>query len=547
MGEAGQEHIDKLAFTAVAAPDPESSPQGPLAPEDLDDYAPVGAPATRKEVLSYYAYYAGNNGIGSFQYSNLLFQNLIYQAGFNPNVLPLGSSKCDVDPNAPCHVFWGGGNRTKEYTSVVLIATGLTFVSQALLFLGVGSLADYGNWNPWVVRIFSVLSWAIEFGFLGVKTADKWRSAMALYILSSVTFWASYVFFNAIFPKLSHDLPEVRDAGEAHRAGRISNDEYEYRCSMARSKVMNYSYGWNNVGFTVCCALSLAALAGVGADNSTAQNNWGYSVAVAVCTGFWMVLAIPWFLWEKKRPGPRLPPGDNYLTFGFRQAFFAAKQAWALSQTLAYLIAFFLLADGISTTITLVSIVQTQVVVFSATENTYLIMVQGGSCIFGVFGAYYVQRFWRIRTKTVLQFTNFGCFLVCIWGMIGIWTTRLGYHNLWEFWLFNAVYGFTMGPQFSYGQAFMAELIPRGREYMFFSLLGIVSKGSAWIGPIVCSAIVDSNGNQWTAFPFAAALIFVPFIGIFFISETKSRKECAEYLVRESKSLRKVEMASKSA
>jgi hypothetical protein len=186
---------------------------------------------------------------------------LIYQAGFNPNVLPLGSSSCDVDPTAPCHVFWNGG--TKEYTSVVLIATGLTFVSQALVFIGVGSLADYGNWNPWVVRAFSVLCWAFEFGFLGVKTADKWRTAMALYILSSklwklsshhspelvsdlfsagVTFWASYVFFNAIFPKLSHDLPEVHKAREDLLEGKISEDEYEHRASMARSKIMNISY-----------------------------------------------------------------------------------------------------------------------------------------------------------------------------------------------------------------------------------------------------------------------------------------------------------------
>lgn len=96
----------------------------------------------------------------------------------------------------------------------------------------------------------------------------------------------------------------------------------------------------------------------------------------------------------------------------------------------------------------------------------------------------------------VLQITNFGCLLVALWGMIGIWTTKVGYHNLWEFWFFNAQFGFTMGAQFSYGQAFMAELVPRGREYMFFSLLGIVSKGSSWIGPIVCSAIVDANGNQ---------------------------------------------------
>ena len=92
---------------------------------------------------------------------------------------------CTVDPTAPCHVFWGGGDKTKAYTSVILIATGLTFLVQALVFISVGSLADYGNWNPWVVRGFSILCYAFEFGFLGVKTADKWRAAMALYILSS--------------------------------------------------------------------------------------------------------------------------------------------------------------------------------------------------------------------------------------------------------------------------------------------------------------------------------------------------------------------------
>lgn len=313
---------------------------------------------------------------------------------------------------------------------------------------------------------------------------------------------------------------------------------------MARSKVMNMSYGWNNVGFTICGALSLGALAGVGANDSTAQNNWGYSVSVAVCTGFWIVLAIPWFLWEKKRPGPPLPPGDNYLTFGFKQTWFAAKQVWTLKQTFFYLVAFFLLADGIGTTITLVAIAQTQVVNFSATQNTYLIMVQGGSCVVGVFGAYYIQRLFNLRTKTMLQTTNVGCVLVALWGMIGIWTTKIGYHNLWEFWLFNAQYGFTMGAQFSYGQAFMAELVPRGREYMFFSLLGIVSKGSAWIGPIVSSAIVDANGNEWTPFPFVAALILVPTIGICFISETKSRKECAEYLQREATGLRKLDKSA---
>lgn len=64
-----EEPVSKLAFTAVAAPDP-AAPSPSTAPHDirdLDQHIAIGPPATKKEVYAYYAYYAGNNGIGSFQ------------------------------------------------------------------------------------------------------------------------------------------------------------------------------------------------------------------------------------------------------------------------------------------------------------------------------------------------------------------------------------------------------------------------------------------------------------------------------------------------
>ncbi len=69
VDESDPNHISKLPFTAVAAPDPGSSGDSayPHEIKDLDHYIPKGPPATNKEVWSYYAYYAGNNGIGSFQ------------------------------------------------------------------------------------------------------------------------------------------------------------------------------------------------------------------------------------------------------------------------------------------------------------------------------------------------------------------------------------------------------------------------------------------------------------------------------------------------
>lgn len=110
---------------------------------------------------------------------------------------------------------------------------------------------------------------------------SKLSSIAAFADILGVAWWTSYVFFNAIFPKLAHDLPEVREAYEQYLNGEIDREEYERRNSMARSKVVNLSYGWNNVGFTVCACLCLATLAGIGANDSIAKNNWGYSVCVA--------------------------------------------------------------------------------------------------------------------------------------------------------------------------------------------------------------------------------------------------------------------------
>lgn len=126
-----------------------------------------------------------------------LFQTLIYQAAFNPNILPWGSSPCDEDPDAPCHVTWAGG--TKSYESVALIASALVFVGQSILFIFIGSTADYGSWAPWILRISVLIYGGLSLGFFGLKTPDAWPAAMALYTLTSKSLFDpcnNYYFFS---------------------------------------------------------------------------------------------------------------------------------------------------------------------------------------------------------------------------------------------------------------------------------------------------------------------------------------------------------------
>jgi hypothetical protein len=58
--EAHPEAVDKLAFSAIAAPDSSNA-------SDLTAFSTHGSPTTKKEVWSYYAFYAADNGIGTFQ------------------------------------------------------------------------------------------------------------------------------------------------------------------------------------------------------------------------------------------------------------------------------------------------------------------------------------------------------------------------------------------------------------------------------------------------------------------------------------------------
>jgi MFS-type transporter involved in bile tolerance (Atg22 family) len=64
----------------------------------------------------------------------------------------------------------------------------------------------------------------------------------------------------------------------------------------------------------------------------------------------WILLGLWWFIFQQKRPGPRLPKGSNYATIGFKQVWLALREIRALPQAFLYFVAYFLLADGLNTT-----------------------------------------------------------------------------------------------------------------------------------------------------------------------------------------------------
>lgn len=171
-----------------------------------------------------------------------------------------------------------------------------------------------------------------------------------------------------------------------------------------------------------------------------------------------------------------MPKGSNYATIGWKQVYLALREVRHLPQTFIYLVAFFLLADGLNTTGTLISIIQNNVVSFSFLEITYLGLSQAATSTFSTFTFWYIQKYFGIKTKYMFMVTNAFSVFIPFYGMLGLWTDRVGYHHVRDFWIYNILFGLFQAPYYAYAQTMMSEVTPRGYENMFFGLFGITNR-----------------------------------------------------------------------
>lgn len=462
---------------------------------------------TRKELWSYYLYYNGDNGVGPLGYSMTLFQSLATSAGFDPT-RGSGSSCTDAGASGQCVLPWAGG--TKAVSSIVLIANGVSFAVMTMIFTTIGSAADYGNFGRWLLLVITVICWGAQFASMSLTSPDRWGVAMALFMIGFVSYGATLVFYAAVFPRLARNTPHSRALKESLDVGDISPEVYEQEESLEKNRISNISTAHSNIGYIATLALNLSLLLPL--KDKPLVNNY----TIVLTTGYWVLTGIWWFIFQQPRPGPSLPRGESFITVGWKQIWIALKQYKKLPYTFTYLFAFFLLADGLNTTGTLISICQNDKFNFSFLQNTYLGLAQAITSTASTFGFWYIQKYWKISTKKMFVVTNVVTIFIPLWGMIGIWTTKFGFHNVWEFWAYNVVFGIFQAPYYAFSQTMMAELTPPGFDNMFFGLFGLSNRASSMIGPNVIQAIIDHTGDNWQGFPFLFALCAAASIVIWF-------------------------------
>ncbi|PNP48861.1 hypothetical protein TGAMA5MH_00019 [Trichoderma gamsii] len=516
---SAQNRVDDATKKDLSEPSRTLEVAGELPGTVMPALAEGDIPTTTKwEIWTWYAYYIGANGLSLFNFGPTAFQNLLSQAA----------------PESGLLEFAG---RLRDVNSIVLLANGISFALQAALFLIIGAYADFGTGRRWILVVWSVIAYGIGFGWLGVHKPEQWKIATGLYIVGLIAYQLTLTYWTAAFPSLARNTTKLKDSRLQYESGDITLEELDRRDEMERSRLSNVSFYIQSVGEVVILAIIVGIMFGVRVDDSAENNNWGLSVLIAFATAVWVVLSLPWFFVEKKRPGMQIPPGYNIVTVGFWQLYEALTQIRQLKQSLIFLAGYFLIGDSLNTTVTVISTLQNQVVAYDTLKLTYLLIVGIVAQGVGIGGFWLIQKKFNLSAKTMFNAVMVSIILLDGWGMVGNWTDKFGFHNEWEVWVYQAFYGLFVCPWYSYSQIMISSVTPRGHEFLFFSIFNIIGKSSSFIGPLISSAIIDAtpNGSNNSApFYFLFALTIVSTGGIWtFLDLDKSAREQEAFLAQE--------------
>ncbi|KAM3545891.1 hypothetical protein ARSEF1564_001172 [Beauveria bassiana] len=445
---------------------------------------------------------------------------------FSNNGAPIGGNGGALRQALTAQVF-------PDVNSFLLDMTGILFAAQLVTLLTIGPYADYGNWRPWIMIIAQSILYTCQFAMCGINQPGQWQAAQALHVVGSLAANIATAFYTATFPSLVHNLPKVLESEQQVRDGVKSPEEHAELDSYERSKLYNLCNITGSALVVVFYAIAVGISAGIG-FGTPRKLIYSYNVLMGYFGALTVICTLPFFLVQKHRPGQQLPEGTSFCSVGFKQIWSAIKSAKELRQCLLYLLAFFMLQETFGTYFNITGILQNEVIKYSPLKLNAMSLVadlSGGS---GTVFVLLLQQKFRFSVKAGVFYGACMTLFPSLWGGIGLFTDRIGFKNVWEFWLAQA-WNFQTAAWGSYQITMISEVVPAPKAFLFFALFNCVGKTSGFIGPFISSAIIErANGKTNAAYWFLFAMGSIGCLALWFVDTDRAKIDNAQYLEREA-------------
>jgi len=276
-------------------------------------------------------------------------------------------------------------------------------------------------------------------------------------------------------------------------------------------KVSGFGWAWGYVGGLACLGLCWSRLSrGFGPENVDGLREISLIVA-----GFFLIAAIPTMLFLRERAVRQpLPPGESYLTIGYRQVGHTLRNLRNFRVLAFFLVVFFVYNCGIVIVVGNAGIFAAQVLDFSGKEIGLLFILLQITSAIGAFVFGYVQDKWGARKTIVLA--------LLLWA--GVVAGCAGVHSKAAFWVLGNLAGLAIGSSQSAARALVGVFSPPRSSAEFFGFWGLCGKASAVVGLYSFGSLVKVTGSMRFAIGATTSFFVLGIIGMLFVDEKAGRQ-----------------------
>ena len=358
----------------------------------------------------------------------------------------------------------------------------LSVLLQVFFLPVLGAIADFSHMKKQMLGLFAYIGAFATIGLYFLQ-GDNYLLGGLLFLIANLSFGASIVFYNAFLPDISS--PDQRDT------------------------VSSRGWALGYLGGGLLLVINLALFLNADKLGLTA----GHAVRISMASaGLWWAIftVIPLLALRPRQPRKKLPPGERYITVGFRQLGHTLRNLPQYPHTLLFLVAYLLYNDGIQTVIALSSQFGSQELGMGESSLITLILIVQFMAFAGALIFDYVAR--ALGTKRAIIVS------------LVIWTGTVVYAYAWlqthfQFFILGGVIAIVLGGSQALSRSLFSQMIPRSQEAEYFSLYEVSERGTSWLGPLFFGLALQITGSYRfgilsVAIFFIAGLILLPMVNV---------------------------------
>lgn len=359
----------------------------------------------------------------------------------------------------------------------------LSVLLQVFFLPILGAIADYSGAKKLLLGVFAYIGAFATMGMYFLQ-GDNYLLGGILFLIANLTFGASIVFYNAFLPEIAS--PDKRD--------KVSSQ--------------GWALGYLGGGLLLLLNLILFNSAeSFGLDEATAVR-----ISLTSAGMWWAIFTIiPMVTLRVRRALRPLPPGERYITVGFKQLAKTFRELRNYPQTLLFLAAYLLYNDGIQAVIALAAVFGAEELGLPQGVLIPAILMVQFVAFFGAIGFGILAQ--RIGSKQAIIISLF------IWTAVVIYGYFMPAGVPAQFFALAAVIALVLGGSQAISRSVFSLMIPEGQEAEYFSLYEIGERGTSWLAPLFFGLALQYTGSYRIALVslmvfFIAGLILLSFVNI---------------------------------